>query len=356
MIHHPRFPVLLAVLALPLTLTGCGERNPTYEEMIEINRKALAPILDKHRAAVTAKLDAIKAVAKEAKAAPIVQAREPMAETATIPGSSYEALKAGVLLANADWADFEGTDETPIDLDTRLPIGKIQSALASGELPSSYSIQGLEEQFGVLAGIRQAALIRVHRYAKPQPSIGAKGERRFVGGKAYGDVQVYDLATGKRIGAFPFEIGQSDSASITSKDEESIQRELELSFARGVDYDLREELAAFAAGKEGPATPGAAEKASLKTFANKIKGGIIESHGFAFPKRVDIEEEAGVITVTIHAGDPIYIADKRGITRPEVKAMVEKILGSEAVVKVVKAAEEKAPTETAPGEKTPGGK
>src|SRR5262245_6938842 len=91
--------VLAALIALSAWQGGCKRKLPTMEEMKEANRKELAPVLEKHRAAATAKIEALKAVAADAQAAAPVAVREPAAVSLAVPPEA-----TGLVLANLEWA------------------------------------------------------------------------------------------------------------------------------------------------------------------------------------------------------------------------------------------------------------
>lgn len=325
--------LLASLIALSAWQGGCKRKLPTLEEMKEANRKEMGSILEKHRTAATAKLEAIKAVAADAKAAAPVTVRQPATVSLAVPPEA-----AGLVLANLEWAAAaNGMNEAKLRVKDALPLGTLTGALANGHAyGSSYNVQGIDRQFGLLVALKQAALIRIQRYDPPK-AVAGPGGRRFQSGRAAGDVLVYDLETRKRIGAFPFEAMQRDTAGVGQRDGEALLKELERSFAYDFETAINGELAAFAKGKAGPAAPGAAADASLRRFTDKIWEQLTLDHLLSGPKEIDFATGAGgSLIATIRAENPSHLAARDGAALPDVRRAVVKILGREATVKVVK--------------------
>jgi hypothetical protein len=308
---------------------------PTFEEMREANRQEMAPVLAKHSAAAKARIETLQAVAKDAQAQPPLKTLQPVAALAAL--DKDHLLKAGLLLATPDWAGAAGVTPSPLPVESRLDLGAINGAMAIGHSYNTRNrVEDIDEKFGLLTGLRYAALVRTRQYDKPRASV-FDGERRFAAGRAVGDVLVYDLETKAKVGGFRFEVVQKDTALVDgkSKTDEVIQRDLEESFGISFNVSLEYELKAFLDGKSGSSAPGAEDRASLESFSRRIDLAVTQAHFAAFVKTVEITDTGG-LTVTIYADSPRVIAGKDGVANPDVKAIVQKILGREAVVKVVK--------------------
>lgn len=330
--------LVMATFAIAV-IPGCKEDSNSLEDMKEQNRKEMAPILEKHRAAATAMIETIKAIGEDAKTAPPVETREPPAGTIVSPEYG-EPETAGILLANIEWTRFNN-DSSLVYFKTDFPISVIHRALKDGHCyDTGYHPAGVGEKFAVLTGLKQVAVIRIRRYDAPK-AVFAVGQQRFEGGEAVGDVLIYDTATRKRIAGFPFEVHQHEDASISrSASEETVQRELSQSFASNFNFDMRRELHLYASGKTGPATPGAAAVAEMERFSRKINLDLSMEHLLAGIKKVDIVPGAGgKLVVTIHAETPRQLTTRDGKALPDVQAIVAKILGVEPEIKFVKVAE-----------------
>src|SRR5262245_20256475 len=111
----------LVALGIVVAAGACKEKLPTFEEMQEARRKELAPIIERHRAAATAKIDALRAIAKDAQAAPAVDARDP-ASAFTISDTRYPE-EEGVLVANLEeLVAFDGTNTAQLQLRLGLSV------------------------------------------------------------------------------------------------------------------------------------------------------------------------------------------------------------------------------------------
>ena len=331
--------IAVAVVAVVVFFARGGLKPdfPTFEEMEEANRQEMAPVLAKHAAPAKAKIEALQAVAKDAQAQPPVTVRQPVAALAALDKNNL--LKAGVLLDTAE-SNLTGAAErkgSPVPMENNLRLGSIVGAMAKGHVHNTGdTVFGIEQQFGLLTGLRYAALVRTREYTQPKASMFGN-ERRFAAGRAVGDVLVYDLETKAKLGGFPFEVIQNDKALVDgkSKTEEAVQRDLESSFRISFNVSLEFELKAFMEGKSGSSAPGVADKDSLESFNRRIWLAVADAHFAAFLKKVEITETGG-LTVTLYADSPLVLGGKDGVAKPDVKAIVQKILGREAVVKVAK--------------------
>lgn len=315
---------------------GLKREYATTEELEEASRQELAPVVAKHAVAAKAKIEVLQAVAKDSQTQPPLNALQPVAALAGIDKNS--PLKAGVLLVTPNWTGAPGLEPSPVEVESRLDLGDLTDAMAKGHVHNHkrHSVQSIDEQFGLLAGVRYAALVRTRQYTPPKASMFGN-ERRFAAGRAVGDVLVYDLETKAKVGGFPFEVVQNDTAlvDVKSKTDEAIQGELNSSFRISFNVSLEYELKAFLDGKSGSSAPGVADKKSLDSFVLKIEIALRKEYFAAFLKKVEITETGG-LTVTLYADQPWVLGGKDGVAKPEVKTLVQKILGSEAVVKVVK--------------------
>jgi hypothetical protein len=90
-----------------------------------------------------------------------------------------------------------------------------------------------------------AVVVRYHEEVKPKQL----DDSHFSAGYVIGDAVLYDIASKRRIGAFPFEARQGDTADAKT---------LLGNFHRDVTTAIDQELVAYAENKPGPASPGQA--------------------------------------------------------------------------------------------------
>ena len=317
----------LVALGVAVAFGACKNKLPTFEEMQEARRKELGPIIERHKAPSTAKLDALRAIAKDAPAAPPVETREP-ATTFAISDTRYPE-EEGVLVANLEeLVAFDGTNTAPVTLRPGLSVAGLQGVLGGNAGDVGNPPASIDAQLGVLEKLRHVALVRVRSYQPPRPAEAG----RFEGGRAVGDVLVYEIDARKRVGAFPFEILQGTEATVGRG---TVEADLAQSFASSFEFRLRGELAAFAAGKPGPATPGAGAAEDTAAFATKIRLELGTEYLMAGVERVDIVDgDDGRPIVTIQAETPAQLSSRDGSALPGVRALVKKILGTEAEVRI----------------------
>lgn len=336
--YSARLFLSFLTLGAVVVTTGCKKEYPSYDEMREEHRRQVKPILDKHRTVATAKIEAIQSCAKDAKDAPPVVEPEPTKQPITTPENKDELEQSGILLANLEWAmTVDGTNGASIDYPTELPVYLLAAALKDGHAyDRGYSVENIDEQFGKLQNMKQLMVVRIRDYTPPKP-VFLGGEQRFEGAKAIGDVLIYDLDAKQRIGGFPYEAVQDHTAKIKrgASDDEA-RKDLERYFTTDFKYAIRNELAAYAQGKSGPAAPGVADYESLRGFGERIRSQIAMEFLLAGARKVDVTTgDDGKAVVTIHAESPELLVRKSGALVPGLSELVEKALGRPATVKVV---------------------
>ena len=342
----------LLMIGLVILLCGaCQEKTAAQREaLLGPGGKGRMPtpqerqvVVDKHREAATAMLKRLRAIGQEAMAAGPVQAREPTTVAGPLQITLLDnvSFKVGdqVLLANAELlaSDTFWTNTAKVKLNGPATFArKLEEAMQRGWDGPMDTADSVEQRFTAWTGLQYAFIVRVRDYQPPKMATG----ERFEAGRASGDVLLYDLATGKRAGGFPFEAGQSDEASVRGK---SVQADLVSSFVIGLEFTLKAEAAAYLAGKPGPASPGAAAQHDQEKFADKIRNAIaVETLGSGI-EHIEITAAAGKITVTIHADNPLGLADRDGKVAPAIVDKVRQILGADADVKAVASKAGRAP-------------
>jgi hypothetical protein len=235
-----------------------------FEASLVARKEARQALVERRRAAAKKKLDAVDAAIADAKAAPQVGAAAALAAPLKAPLSiaKLRELTPGntIIVGVSQPEDIKTPLVGPRDL-------YVERWLDGGQNTTSESTpaDALEESFKRLDGVEQVLAVRIH--SATAPAMGGGG--RFEGGVAHGDAALYDLDSGKRLGAFPFTVTQSDTASIRKDDDANA--ELLRRFTINVAFALERELTAFIKGESGPAAPGAAVNADLQSFARKIE-------------------------------------------------------------------------------------
>lgn len=316
-----RLPRLLAAGVVLVLVLGCGKKGPSNEEKDAAQKQVLAPIIEEHRAATTKQLAAFRAVGKEAYAAPPVTAREPLTEEVKVDSNT-------MAYGTAWW--FAG-DPRPKDsryLLTSNPrmSDRLTVMLETGNWNSGgggYSVHEVESAFAFVTAFRHAAVVRVHTY-----KWGKASEDRFEPASAAGDVIIYSLPAGKRVGAFPFETVQKLETLSVSRGESAI-REIEDEFRKELSQTIEKELKAYASGSAGAAAPGMAAKAETDKFAKKLSSKLLtwtaENH-IAVPQ---VTIEPGPIVI-LRTNNPAALEERRATLMP----LVEETLGTKAEVRI----------------------
>jgi hypothetical protein len=328
--------VIRFVIAALALVVGCKKSAPSVEQMREQRRTELAVIVDKHRAPFVKMLAAFRAVAVDAAPLPPVTAREPVAGSLPVPELTGTDLKdtlakAGVVVASASWfADDKPTVGEQLRLDPGITSGLAKLVETGTFNIDSESAARIDERFATVERVHHVAVTRVHEYQPPR----LDAERRFQGGTAKGDVLVYALPARTRVGAFPFEVGQHDAVTIDRR--KDVTTELEKGFHRDFENAIYRELAAYAAGKPGPATPGAAISAKHEQFKREIETQLRKWSWDAtiLPGAIAVAFEAGATpTVTIGVDEPAPVIRRQS----EVEALVSRIVGRTVKVQIVAA-------------------
>ncbi len=320
-------PILL-VLGTTL-LPACGNKNPTFEEMVEIQRKELAPLVDQHRAAGGAMITALRTAAAEARSTTKVAKREPLPAPVVI--ANDDLVAAHLLLANIEWlANERWVNEAQIQIRPEVPIERLDQLLTTGlyDRTGNHDAPIVEQALTQLTSLQHVAFVRVHEYQPPKLAEG----NRFEGGVAEGDVLVFALPAHAREGAFPFEARQGETAKVARR---SAEADLRGTFDDEVRRTIRAELVAFLANRPGPAAPGAAAAAEQAGFRDRIQMALAEAMVLGI-KDVALENSLGGPIVTLYAESPATIAPQ-GTVRSDVTALVTKILGRGAEIRVVAA-------------------
>jgi hypothetical protein len=292
-----------------------------YAELQRSQQAARQAVAESHRAAAAPRLATLAKAVEEAKAAPPIASRVALTRPVTVPvtvrdDSGHGNTMVSGIAQPADlnvWLvkryqplaeDYVGPGARPREADNRLP-------------------QEVEAGFAELAALDYVVLVRIQRVTPPTAGPGD----RFVGGAVEGDAALYELASGTRLGGFPFVVRQRDTASVTRRGD--VDRQLLEAFQVDVGMAIPAELAAFVAGTAGPATPGAAAAAELARFGDKIESELRLTYIFLEGVEVASGGADGKPIVTLVSDHPERL-QFRGQVLPELATAIQKILGVEA--------------------------
>jgi hypothetical protein len=294
-----------------------------YQALLRSQTTARRAVADKHRPVATPLLATIDKITAEATAAPPIATATPLTATPTIALAVVDNGRGNtVMIGVAQPADVA----RPLVARFAARAQRYLGPMGDTDSTASESAESLEGAFAELEQLKYALLVRVHHVTKPSAGPGD----RFVGGAADGDAALYDLATGTRLGAFPFAVRQRDTSSVSKGGD--VDGQLLDNFTFDIAAGLRGELAAFVAGTAGPAAPGAATAAELAQFGDKLLSELRLT--WVLVDGVEVAAGAeGKPIVTLVSTRPEGL-QFRGQVLPELAAAVTKVLGVEAEIRV----------------------
>ena len=302
-----------------------------YELLLREQQAARKKVADAHRGAAMAKLAIIATAIAGAKAAPPVTSTVPLAVDlmwpATLTHMEYGAV------GNTAVAGIAQPQEVSRPLVARFAPRAQQYLGPMSDTPSFDSThpEEIEKMFAQLEALNFALLVRVHAVTLPSSDAGG----RFVGGTAKGDAALYELATGRRLGAYPFSVTQRDTAKVSKQD--SVDAQLLEAFTYDVKSGVDREFAAFVAGKAGLAAPGVAAAADLERFARKIEMETGLPYAAANIIKVEVKPgAAGKPSVSVYAESPKLLLPG-GKVSTSLAESITKILGTEAEIHIEQA-------------------
>lgn len=224
-----------------LALVGCNKKDPLAWQAQA--RAEIEPVIERHRDAAAATLRAIQAAGEAAMAQPPVTADA----GGPLPGGLSLTDLAGtgegnVLLVNGERAAALGTragGAIAIDVAPGSKLALLYRFTHDGWQDAGESPESLEARYRALSRLTHVLVVRV-RVTTPSSATTVDGELRFVPGEAEGDAQLYELASGTRVGGFGFAIEQAARATVdVLGDNHALARDLERAF----HHDVRAELA-----------------------------------------------------------------------------------------------------------------
>jgi hypothetical protein len=222
-----------------LAVGGCDEKPTMSEE----RQKAVAAIAEQRRPEVEARFESIKAIGKDAQAAAKVTTREPL--TQKLEGLEADRVDQKVVIGSVD-AFVDPTYKGMLfpGYGFSVDVQRIDKILTGVDVtdspPETYAAN-----LSSFLDSTVAVVVRYHEEVKPKQL----DDRHFSAGHVIGDAVLYDIASKRRIGAFPFEARQGDAADA---------KMLLGSFHRDITTAIDQELVAYAENKPGPASPGQA--------------------------------------------------------------------------------------------------
>jgi hypothetical protein len=333
--------MLMLTLVLAVCSSACKEKydGPTWQEK---QQAEVAPILEEYRDQAKARLELIKQIGKAATDAPRVSAVSPstigdvklvIANDFTSPGDT--------VVANIEWAvapDLDSTSGMKFRLTEPPGLRILSKWVATSIKAEEGDAKSVERKFTLMLLKKYALILRVYEVTKPSTSGLAGGKLRYSPGRVVGDAQLFDIATAKSVGAFPFDIVQSGDASVSPGDDEEVA--LSESLRIDVLYKVRGKLETLVAGGEVQDGDGAAGAAD--GFKEKILFAFNTPDFLtAFVDKVEFGEREGSMLVTIYAMTPSRLEDQMD----KVKSIVAEALGvDDAIIEIKKSAD----TETEP--------
>ena len=297
-----------------------------YEKLVLDQNQARHAVADKHRGPATQKLARIDQAIAEAKAAPRITARTRPAQLPPLklverysPGGN--TLFAGVAQPASIEVALAPRYQAAVTRYLDQPVGASSSDTTTAD--------GVEHLFQELDALSYGLLVRVHEATPPS----ASNLDRFVGGRASGDAMLYDLATGKILGAFPFALAQRDTATVT-KGQSDVDAQLLQSFAVDIASAIKAELRAWLDDKPGLATAADADAQALARFGPKIRTALGLSYLMADIHTIDVTRGPSGPIVTFHAEQPKMLMPG-GHVAADLQAIVKQTLGTDAEIRAV---------------------
>jgi hypothetical protein len=299
--------------------------HDAYQALLQQQYEARKAVADKHRPAATAKLAAIEATIADArKAAPVTaRTKQPLPSPPRVANAKLNAPGNTLLVGIGQPAELKVT---------LLPALNVEAARyldGGSHNTDGNTAAGVELAFAALETIEYVLLVRV---LEASPPTGAS-DHRFVAGRASGDGALYELATGKRVAAYPFSALQRDNANI-DRHGGDVDKQLLESFTYDVWNAATKELGALV--DEQPATtPDDAEASARQRFASKIELELGLGLKFVGASIQKVEVTRGPVVI-FHAREPKVLMPG-GKVAPDLETLVTKILGTKAEIRAVAA-------------------
>lgn len=233
-----------------IALVACGNKTESTETPPESpaprkenDAAQLAPLVAKHKAAMSARLAAMDEIIKLAAAEPPVTQLEPLPAPVTGPSEAFQIRT------------LEPSYGVGINTSTELDRKTLDATLRGESVPGMTAGQfeaaaKLVDTFGWLA------VVRVREFDKIVVADG-----RFSGGNVAGDVIAYDLKTKQRVGAFPFEVHMPATTSVPTRD---VEGTLHAHLHELVMMDVQQSLSKLWAGKAVSAVKAPIDNAHLR--------------------------------------------------------------------------------------------
>lgn len=231
-----RWPSILVVLAL---FTGCTRKLMTDDERKADYAQGIKPVIAKYQASVIATIASLESIPKAGATEPRVTAVQPLPAPVAC---NYDTC----LVKTVGSASRISVENTPSLID----FSKVPRILR-GEYEEYASWQADQQMLEKIDAISHYAIVRVHEYEKPVPGSTAD---RYTGGHAAGDAIIYDVKTGKRIGAVTWTAEMPETVHIPG-DATDPAAEYESQFVGHAGPQITEALENFYAGKGAVAKP-----------------------------------------------------------------------------------------------------
>lgn len=323
-------------MALVVLACGCDKKDPLAWQAEA--KKQMAGVIDAHREASTARLQLLAKIGREIQTAPPVTQPSKATGAGALPTAVKvtESIYApGDTLLMTPGIMIEQKDGPPPALRVveRNELASLRQYLKEGWRDGGENAKSLDSVLSRLEGLKYVFVVRIRDYVAPKLASTASGELRFAPGRVIGDVWLYELGGGKKLGAFPYDIVQDRSAYVQSSHvgEEAV-RDLEKSLTVDVRLSVEKQLGAFLRGE--PVGVGTGPEATVASFERDLFLALSANYQVALISKVDIQIGGAHPVVTIHADSPGVITTTAAAAK--VKMIVAKVLGDdEPVVKVL---------------------
>lgn len=302
----------LALVTVAL-FAGCGRKTMSDDERKSTYVAGMKPVLAKHAASATAVVDGLKLIPSLAAAEPPVTAPQPLASPLACTLDTCVITTAEPVL-NIKIHDMPST-VMPMHWDA-LPV------MLRGEYRPDAVWQADEHTLATIAAISHVAVVRTREFEKPTVT----GDH-YTGGRASGDVIVYEVKTKKRIGAFPWVAGMPETAEVAPG-----ATDLAYVLASRAPDKIRMALNDFYTGKATAEAP----KDDAQLRQRQITGLLGADFQILVtevlitdgpPCKVDLVTPLpGKLAAT--PGPEITTAGPDDVVKPEVAALVRKVIGN----------------------------
>lgn len=228
------------VIKVGVVLVLCGLAGGCKKDPQAELERTLAP----YKAGAATRIERLKALAPSMKAAAPTAgdsiALEGGGPVSVGPAATFDAINAGYLYEE-DLGDVASPNtKAPFPVDRDMLFGKCGAQLAGqGFTPAHQQVQ-LYKNCG---NAKYAVLVRT---AKSQAPVVNDKEKTFTPGMVAGEVHVWNLDSGKRLGGFRFSVASDDRVKVDTRGLAGGSYEVSNDLAIKMDRAIKDGLAKFA--------------------------------------------------------------------------------------------------------------